>query len=322
MTGFVCALPLLSALFSGCAPPPPLAVGYVEGEYVLIAPIETAQIEFVDVSRGGRIAAGQALARLERRDAEIAVAEARAALAQAESKLADLNQGKRPEEIDMIEASLNSARAQAVEAGRILKRQTDLLGRGISAQANFDTASTNVEVARAKVAELEANLAVARLPARANEIKAADAAVTQAKAALASAEWRLEKRVLSSPEPGTVFDIIRNPGEVAGPQAPVLSVLPDGAVKLRLYLPEMALSGVAPGTRLEVHCDGCGDGMTATVSYVSDDPEFTPPVIYSLENRQKLVYLVEARPDSDAGALKPGQIVDVAWPAGGDGATR
>lgn len=317
MSGFLCAIPLIGALIADCGPPPPLAVGYVEGEYVLIAPIDTAQIVSVDVGRGARITAGQPLATLERRDAEIAVAEAQAALAQAQSKLADLRQGKRPEEIDMIVASINSAKAQELEAERVLDRQTDLLERGIATQAGYDSASTNLQVAKAKVAELEANLAVAKLPARVDEIDAAEAAVKQARAALENAEWRLGKRVLTSPEPGTVFDIIRNPGEVAGPQAPVLSVLPDGAVKLRVYLPEPALASVSTGTRLEVHCDGCGDGMTATVSYVATDPEFTPPVIYSLENRQKLVYLVEARPDDDASALKPGQIVDVSI-AGGE----
>jgi HlyD family secretion protein len=311
MSGFLCAIPIISALIADCAPPPPLAVGYVEGEYVLIAPIDTAQIVSVEVGRGTRVAAGESLAILERRDAEIAVAEARAALAQAESKLADLRQGKRPEEIDMIVASINSARAQAEEAQRALDRQTDLLARGVSAQANFDTASTNLQVATAKVAELEANLAVAKLPARADEIEAAEATVKQARAALENAEWRLGKRVLTSPEPGRVFDIIRNPGEVAGPQAPVLSVLPDGAVKVRVYLPEPALADVSTGTRLTVHCDGCGEGMTATVNYIANDPEFTPPVIYSLENRQKLVYLVEARPEPGTPAIQPGQIVDV-----------
>lgn len=311
MSSILCAIPIVSALIADCSPPPPLAVGYVEGEYVLIAPIETAQIVSVDVGRGSRIAAGERLATLERRDAEIAVAEAQAALAQAESKLADLRQGKRPEEIDMIVASINSARAQAEEAQRALDRQTDLLKRGVSAQANFDTASTNLQVAKAKVAELEANLAVAKLPARADEIDAAEATVKQAEAALANARWRLDQRELTAPEPGTVFDIIRNPGEVAGPQAPVLSVLPDGAVKVRVFIPERALAGISTGTRLEVHCDGCGEGMTATVSYVANDPEFTPPVIYSLENRQKLVYLVEAKPDDGASALKPGQIIDV-----------
>ncbi|MBC7280707.1 HlyD family efflux transporter periplasmic adaptor subunit [Hoeflea sp.] len=306
---FLCSLPLLSAL--ACGSPGPLAVGYVEGEYVLVAPIETAQIVDLDVRRGDHVSAGQALGRLERRDAEIAVAQAEAALAQAQSQLANLQQGRRPEEIASIEAALGSARAQAEEAGRVMQRQEELLAQGISTQATFDSASTSAELARAKVAELEANLAVARLPARADEIKAAEAAVGQASAVLEAAEWRLAKRTLSIPQSGVVSDIIRNTGEVAGPQAPVLSVLPDGALKLKVYVPEFALSSLRLGTRLVVHCDGCGDGMRATVSYISADPEFTPPVIYSLENRQKLVYLVEARPDDSAWALAPGQIVDV-----------
>ncbi|WP_394691954.1 HlyD family secretion protein [Hoeflea sp.] len=308
---FVCAIPVIASLIGACGGAGPLAVGYVEGEYVLVSPIETAQIVELSVKRGDRIGVGQPLVRLERRDAEIAVAQSAAGLAQAEGELSNLQQGRRLEEIASIAAALDSARAQAKEARRVLERQSDLLSRGISTQAAFDTASTGLELANAKVAELEANLAVARLPARPDEIRAAQAGVKQAHAILESAEWRLGKRTLSIPLNGVVSDIIRNTGEVAGPQAPVLSVLPDGALKLRVYVPERALSSIAVGARLKVRCDGCGDGLRATVSYVSADPEFTPPVIYSLENRQKLVYLVEARPDDNAWALMPGQIVDV-----------
>ncbi len=312
MIEFVCALPLLASLFSACDPPPPLAVGYVEGEYVLIAPIETARVRSVDVRRGDYVEADQTLATMQRRDAEIAVTEARAALAQAVSRLANLRRGKRSKEIAMVAAELVAAKAQAAEAKRVLARKRDLLERQIAPQASFDTAATAVERADAAVEELKAGLAVARLPGRPDEIKAAEAAVKQMQAALEGAEWRLENRTLSAPDPGRIYDIIRNPGEVAGPQAPVLSMLPDGAVKLRLFLPEPALRGISPGTRLDVRCDGCGDGLTATVTYVAPNPEFTPPVIYSLTNRQKLVYLVEARPDSPARPLNPGQIVDVA----------
>ena len=308
---FFCAIPIVAGLFSACVGDGPLAVGYVEGEYVLVAPIETAQIVELAVRRGDRVTAGSPLARLEKRDAEIAVAQAAAGLAQAERQLANLQEGRRAEEIASIAASLRSAEAQATEAERVLQRQADLLKQGISTQASYDSAATAVELNRAKVSELEANLAVAKLPARVNEIKAAQAAVDQAGAVLESAEWRLAKRVLSIPQSGVVSDIIRNTGEVAGPQAPVLSVLPDDALKLRVYVPETALSRIAVGRVLSVRCDGCGEGMEATVSYVSPDPEFTPPVIYSLENRQKLVYLVEARPHADAWALAPGQIVDV-----------
>jgi HlyD family secretion protein len=65
------------------------------------------------------------------------------------------------------------------------------------------------------------------------------------------------------------------------------------------------------GSRVEVSCDGCPAGVTARVSFIADEPEFTPPVIYSVESRQKLVYLIEARPEAGSVVLQPGQIVDV-----------
>lgn len=310
MIDFVCAVPLLASLFSMCSPPPPLASGYAEGEYVLIAPVETARIENLEIRRGDHVEAGQTLGSLEHRDAEIAVAQAKASLGQAESQLADLNQGRRPEEIDVLKATLESAKAQAAEAELNVKRQGDLLKRGISPQSAYDNAETARDVAKAAVSQAEANLAVAGLAARPDQIKAAEAAVAQAKAALENAQWRLDQRTLTAPKDGTITDIIRNPGELAGPQAPVISMLPDGAVKLRLYVPESAVASIHPGTRLTFECDGCGGNMTATVTYVADGPEFTPPVIYSLDSRQKLVWLIEAKPDGGAAMLKPGQIVD------------
>ncbi|WP_343116107.1 HlyD family secretion protein [Ostreiculturibacter nitratireducens] len=311
MSDLVCSITVLASFFAACASPPPLATGYVEGEFVLIAPVATARIEEMAVRRGDRVAQGQTLARMETRDAEIAVAEAVAALAQAESQLSNLKEGMREAEIRVIEASLASAQAQEREAEREANRQIDLFDRGITPQSQVDDALTRLDVARAQVAEIQANLSVARLPARQHQIEAAGAAVSQASARRDSASWQLEQRTLTAPAEGAVFEILRRPGEMAGPQAPVLSVLPDGAVLLRLYVPEASIAGIAPGTRLAVDCDGCAPDESATVTYVSDAPEFTPPVIYSLENRQKLVYLVEARPSDDSFALKPGQIVDV-----------
>ena len=310
----VCTIPLISALFAACAPLPPFATGYVEGDYVLIAPVTTAQIDRLAVARGDRVSAGQLLVGLEQRDAEIALKQAIAALARADSQLANLREGRRPEEIRVIEANLASARAQADEARRSLTRLDRLVSTGAATRSQQEDAATALSIAEANAAAIEANLAVARLPARAQEIAAAEATLRGAEADLERAQWLLGKRHLTAPAAGVIADVIRNPGEVAGPAAPVLSLLPDGAVKLRLYVRESQVALVAPGARLRVHCDACPPGLTAIVSYVSDAPEFTPPVIYSLENRQKLVYLIEARPDLGA-ALKPGQIVDVDLPA-------
>lgn len=304
-----CFLPLVSALFAGCAPPMPLATGYVEGEYVQIASVATAQIVNLPIRSGDRVATGAVLAKLEKRDSEIALAQAEAALARAESQLANLRQGKRPEEIRVIEAALASARAQAGEAGRVADRLIGLAARGVATETQRDDAATAAEVAKARVAEIEANLAVARLPARANEIAAAEAALGEATAARDHARWQLGNREIAAPVAGVVTDVLRRTGEIAVAGQPILTLLPDNAVRLRLYLPEEALARVSVGALLDIRCDGCPAGLVARVTYIADGPEFTPPVIYSVGSRQKLVYLIEAAP-AEGSALKPGQIVD------------
>ena len=311
----LCGIPFAATLIASCATPAPLATGYVEGKFTLVAPVAVAQIADVEVSRGDRVETGEVLARMERRDAEIALAEAEAALAQTQTYLADLREGKRPEEIEVIEANLASARAQAAEAERTRDRMIRLVQRGAATAAQRDDAITAAEVAAARVAQVEAELAVARLPARPQAIAQAEAAVRGAIAGRARAAWNLQQRTLTLSEPVVVFDVIRTEGEIAGPSAPILSVLSDSAVKLRLYVPEPSFSEISIGDSLDVGCNGCPSGLTARITYISAAPEFTPPVIYSLENRQKLVYLIEARPE-DGHTLKPGQIVDVTLPGG------
>jgi len=308
---FLCALPLAATLFAACAPPPPLAVGYVEGDFVLVAPVEAARIETLAARQGARVAAGETLAVLEADDARNAVEEAKAALAQAEAQAADLREGRRPEEIAVLEAALRSAEAQGSEARRVLERTRDLAGRGIAPATELERTETALELADAAIGQARANLTVARLPARQDAIRAAEGQVERARAALAQAEWRLGQRTVTAPAAGRVTETIRHPGDIAGPSAPILSLLPDGAIRLKLYLPEPQFSSVAIGTVLAVQCDGCPPDLTARVTYAAPEPEFTPPVIYSLETRQKLVHLIEARPEGDDTALKPGQIVDV-----------
>ena len=311
MAGILCSLPLIGTLIGACAAPAPFATGYVEGEYLLIAPVATAQVDALPVRRGDRVEAGALLVEMEKRDAAITLAQAQAALAQAESQLADLKLPKRDAEVRVIEAELASARAQAVEAEREAERQRNLYERNTAPKSQLDAAETALDVARATVKEVEATLEVARLPSRPDVIAAAEATVAQARAQREAAAWQLEKRTLTAPAAGTVTEILRRKGEIAGPQAPILSFLPDGGVLLRVYVPETEISALQLGSRLAVNCDGCAAGMVARVSYIADEPEFTPPVIYSLENRQKLVYLVEARPETGTAQIQPGQIVDV-----------
>ena len=232
---------------------------------------------------------------------------------QAESDLSNLRRGRRPEEIAVIEATLGAAKAQANDTRRTLERRKDLAKRGFATPAELDAAQTAVDVADARIGELSANLDVARLPARTDEIAAAQGRVDQARANLDISRWRLKQRIVIAPSRGRIADIIRRPGEVAGPTAPIVSLLPDGAIKVKVYVPERVVAQIQNGTKLLVRCDGCAQNLSAIVTYVAPEPEFTPPVIYSIDTRQKLVFLIEARPENQAALiLQPGQIVDVA----------
>lgn len=309
----LCAFGWLAAL-PFCTPQDEAAVGYVEGEYVAVAPIDIARIETISVRRGDALKPGAPIAQLEAADAKIALRNAEAALAQARSDLANIQYGRRPEEIAALEATVKAAQVTADDAQRTFQRRQNLMERGYVSQADFDGAKTAAEVAAARQRELAANLAVAKLPARADEIAAAKARVEMSTAARDTAKWRLDQRSLVAPSAGYVSDIVRRVGDVAGPQAPVVAFLPDGAIKLKVYVPETRLAGLSLGQKLAVRCDGCEAGLSAEITYIAREPEFTPPVIYSLQSRQTLVYLIEARSSPDKPLkLQPGQIVDVSF---------
>jgi HlyD family secretion protein len=139
----------------------------------------------------------------------------------------------------------------------------------------------------------------------------AQAAQREAEARLNSARTRLARRRISSPVQGTVQQIYFRPGELVTAGRPIVALLPPGNVKVRFYVPEASLPRVAIGDPVRVSCDGCPDDLKASISFIARSAEFTPPVIYSLEERAKLVFLVEARPERPE-RLRVGQPVSVA----------
>ncbi|MCW5746383.1 MAG: HlyD family efflux transporter periplasmic adaptor subunit [Alphaproteobacteria bacterium] len=315
MTSFLCGWAFVAALFSACGSAGvPVVTGYVEGDYVFVAPVDSGRIARVAVRRGQRVAAGDILAELMTDDVVAARAEAASKLKEAEAKLENLLIGKRPEEIAVTEATLAAARADLAEAEANYRRQTELVERRVVSDAIADQALSRRNQARARVTQIEAEIVVARMGARPQEVEAARRTVEAARATLAQVEWRLGERTLKAPADGVVDDVVRHAGETAGPTAPVISFLPDGARKLRLYVPEPLVARLHIGTRLPFRCDSCSGQLEARVTYIASTPEFTPPVIYSVENRQKLVVLVEATLAGESARLSPGQIVDISLP--------
>ncbi len=142
------------------------------------------------------------------------------------------------------------------------------------------------------------------------DFDAAEAVLRDAQARLNSSQTRLARRSIFSAVDGTVQQIYFRPGEMVPGGRAVLSLLPPGNIKVRFYVPESVLPNIVYGDAVRVSCDGCASDLTARVSFIAGQSEFTPPVIYSLEERAKLVFLIEALPEKP-GELRVGQPVDV-----------
>ena len=304
-------LPIAAALLlAACGRPPVDALqGYVEGEFVRVAAPFSGTLVQLEARRGQTVAAGAALFRLEAESEDAARREAEERARRAEAQADDARKGARGSEIQAVREQLAQAQVTAANSERELKRQEDLVAKGFVSRQAADDARTRRDRDRARAAEMQAQLATIVSGRRPDEIRAAQAEAAAAKAALAQADWRLRQKSVTAPVPATIVDTLFVQGEWVPAGAPVVSMLPPGNVKVRFFVPETRLAHVRVGQAVSVTCDGCAAPIDARVSFVSPQAEYTPPVIYSRENRARLVFLVEAR--AEGAALKPGQPVEV-----------
>jgi HlyD family secretion protein len=289
--------------------------GYVEGEYVRIAAPFAGTLQQLSVKRGDQLVAGAPVFALERENEAAARRQAEQQLQAAQARLDNLKTGKRAPEVETVDEQLRQAMAGRDLSVANLRRQEKLFSDGFVSSAALDDARTQVKRDEAQVAQLRATVATAKLPARGDEIRAAEADARAARDALAQADWRLGQRAVASPAAALVNDTYFVVGDWVPAGGAVASVLPPGNVKVRFYVAETLLGRLRQGQAVTVACDGCAASVPATIVFISDRAEFTPPVLYSKDNRTKFVYLVEARPSpQDAVKLHPGQPVDVSLP--------
>lgn len=299
----------------GCAERTPAGYpGYVEGEYVRVAAPLSGTLLQLTVERGAEVARDAPLFTLESEQERAARAEAESRVRQAQATLANLEKGRRPPEIAAVRAQLAQAQASLRQSEADLVRTQKLVADKFLPPQKRDESIATRDRDRARVAELSQQVQIASLPARSDEIAAANAEVKAATDALAQAQWRVAQKSQVAPAAGLVIDTLYRVGEWVPAGASVVSLLPPANVKIRFYVPEPIVGTLRIGDTVDVRCDGCGAPINAKIRFIAPQAEFTPPVIYSKENRASLVFLVEARPDAFNAALHPGLPVDVAVP--------
>ena len=293
---------------------PPLQwQGYAEADFVKVGPTQQGLLMTLAVRRGSRVTPGAAL--FEQDDtADIAAREqAVRQLHQAEEQLANLQASGKPTEILQAEANLADAQAARDKIQSDLKRNEALVRTNAVSAQLVDQQRADLRSANAKVQGLEAALAQMHAPlGREREIKAQDAAVQAYRSAIDMSQWRLDQRHVTAPVGGIVADVLARPGETIPAGGAVVSLLPPENIFVRFFVPEPRLAEVHIGDRVRLVCDNCPADLTATISFISPQAEYTPPVIYSESIRAKLVYMVEARPSVEQAAMiNPGQPIAV-----------
>jgi len=284
--------------------------GYVEGETLYVGASAAGPVSTVSVQRGQRVVAGQPLFALDAAQLVAARDQAAAQAQAAEAQALDAKKGQRPDELAVYDAQRAAAQAQLAQAQADYDRVAPLAAKGFYAQARLDQAGATLRTAQANVRTVERQRQVGTLGARPDAVRAAQSQAAAARDQLAVAQDRLDQISPKAPTAARVQDVFYQPGEWVAANQPVVALLADGRVRLRFYVPQAEVSLYRPGTRIAFECDGCGAGLRARINFVSPRAEFTPPVIYSRDARDRLVFLVEALPDHPAD-LTPGLPVDV-----------
>jgi HlyD family secretion protein len=254
--------------------------GYGEADYIYLSSMETGIVGALFVHEGDAVQQGAAVFSLEPQRLQYnaqSVGADRAALAQA----------------------VSAAAADAGLAQRNYDRDALLASEGTVSRAQVDADRAARDSANARLAQARRQL----------NASSADSGL---------ARQRLSDLSVAAPLAGTIERIYHREGEVVAAGAPVAALLTPANMKIRFYAPAPLLAHLQPGTQISISCDtsygnACAHAFTAHISRVANEPQFTPPVIYSLDQKDKLVFLIEARVDG-ASPIQPGMPVTVHLP--------
>jgi HlyD family secretion protein len=298
----IVAIVVVGWLVLGGSNKPRTLSGYIEGDDLYLAAPIAGTVASVSAVEGTRVAPGERL---------FAIAPATLT---AQGEQAQANVTAAQTQIAAAEASVRQADAEAAAAAAEAQKARSDLGRLLAVRRDDAAAiaGKDIDAARAAVSNAEAHVAAARRAADAQraQVAAAQAQAQQAQGGRSEVAIRQSQLSPPAPAPGRVDEVFYQPGEWVAANQPIVSLLPDNKVKVRFFVPEKELARYRVGRTIRFSCDGCTGRLSATIRYVSAKPEFTPPVIFSRESRDRLVFMVEAYPPHPEG-LQPGLPVDV-----------
>jgi HlyD family secretion protein len=302
---------------AGCTQEAQLEVhGTVERDRLELIAESNERIVEVPVHEGDRVAAGAVLVRQEAGTVQPRIEQSRAALVEAQRRLADLEQGPRPREIDEARAALAGADSELKTAQSEFARVDALVSRKLLSESSLDQARARRDSARASRDAARARYELLRQGTRTEQVAEARAAVARATAALAEVETVAARYTVTAPRAGLVEALPYKLGERPAAGRPVAILLADGAPYARVYVPEPLRAQFVAGSKVQAAVDGVNGRLDGTVRYVAAEAAFTPYYALTQKDRSRLAYLAEITlDDANAAALPAGVPIQVFVPA-------
>ncbi|GGI90433.1 HlyD family secretion protein [Legionella impletisoli] len=294
-------------LLSSCGNPSEILYqGYVEGEAIYLASPFSGKLTDLFVRRGQTVKKGEQLFRLAGNPEALEIKAQKAELEQAKKIYQDLLNPKRTPEIESIKAQIEQVDAELELAAIRVTRYQTLYDRKATNKDNLDEALARQEQLKHRKAELLSNLQLAKLGSREEQINAQAAKIEAMEAKLEVATWQLSQKIMFAPEDGVIQDTYYQEGEFVGSQQPVLALLAPKDVRIEFFVPVQQLPSIHLDQTVSFTCEGCQQDYKARISYISPEAEFIPPLVYSHENREHLVFRVNAA-ITNSTRFKPGQ---------------
>ena len=297
----IAAAVLVWVLIAGSKREPVLS-GYIEAENLYLAAPVAGTVQWISAVEGERAQPGQRLFAIDPATLSAQGQQAEASEAAARTQIASARANAQQADADVAAAQATAERAR-LDLARLMAVRSD------DAAA---VAGKDIDQARASLREADARVVAARetAKARAAQVDVAQSQATQAAGGKREVAIRVDQLSPVVPAQGRIEDVFFQRGEWVAANQAIVSLIPDNKVKVRFFVPQAQVARYRPGKSVRFSCDGCPAGLSAEIRYVSPRPEFTPPVIFSRDSRDKLVFMVEAYP-RNAASLNPGLPVDV-----------
>lgn len=284
--------------------------GYIEAENLYLASPFSGTLKERPVSRGTVVQKGDLVFMLSPNPEAIRVKEIESLIDQEYSILEDLKKPKRVEEQEIHLAKYDQVKARLILAKLRMKRFKELYLKKAGTLDQADSAVQHFNEMKALFREQAEQVKLSKMGARKDIIVSQQNRMSATKAKLALLKWQLQKKTLHAPDSGVIYDTYYSVGEWVPAGKPVASLLSPKNVLVEFFVSLELLAKLKVGQVIEVTSPGQEGVQKATIQYISPEAEYVPPLVYSRDNYDKIVYRVKAKPKKP-GLFKPGQPVTV-----------